>query len=255
MKVELNIPEGLHEITLEQYQQYIELTEKLQDNPEGLKQAAISCFCRVPMSTVRFIRAVDVDAIYNQFIEYFKQKPPMQPIIKIGDEVFGFEPDLQNMDYGAYLDLDSNITTWANYHKALAVMYRPIVKNKGNKYQIQQYEGTANYSEVMKHVTLDVVFGANVFFLSFRKRLTERFDGLFTQADENERVSDFSEEGQFAQRWGWYQTIYILAKGDVTKFDQVTREPLFKCLTLLMFEKEKADIEYRRLQRQMNKGG
>ena len=164
MKVELNIPEGLHEITLEQYQQYIELTEKLQDNPEGLKQAAISCFCRVPMSTVRFIRAVDVDAIYNQFIEYFKQKPPMQPIIKIGDEVFGFEPDLQNMDYGAYLDLDSNITTWANYHKALAVMYRPVVKNKGNKYQIQQYEGTANYSEVMKHVTLDVVFGANVFF-------------------------------------------------------------------------------------------
>ena len=66
MKVELNIPEGLHEITLEQYQQYIELTEKLQDNPEGLKQAAISCFCRVPMSTVRFIRAVDVDAIYYQ---------------------------------------------------------------------------------------------------------------------------------------------------------------------------------------------
>ena len=211
MKVELNIPEGLHEITLEQYQQYIELTEKLQDNPEGLKQAAISCFCRVPMSTVRFIRAVDVDAIYNQFIEYFKQKPPMQPIVKIGGEHFGFEPDLQNMDYGAYLDLDSNITTWANYHKALAVMYRPVVKNKGNKYQIQQYEGTANYSDVMKHVTLDVVFGANVFFYRLGNDLLNALmDFLHNQTKTKEFQTLAKKDNLLKDGDGIRQSIYSL---------------------------------------------
>ena len=211
MKVELNIPEGLHEITLEQYQQYIELTEKLQDNPEGLKQAAISCFCRVPMSTVRFIRAVDVDAIYNQFIEYFKQKPPMQPIVKIGDEKFGFEPDLQNMDYGAYLDLDSNITTWENYHKALAVMYRPLVKNKGEKYQIQQYEGTANYSDVMKHVTLDVVFGANVFFYRLGNDLLNALMDFLHNQTKKKEFQTLAKKGNLPNDGdGIKQSIYSL---------------------------------------------
>jgi hypothetical protein len=50
-------------------------------------------------------------------------------------------------------------------HKALAVLYRPITStNKFGQYEIEEYEGTANYSEVMKYAPLDVALGAVVFF-------------------------------------------------------------------------------------------
>jgi hypothetical protein len=89
------------------------------------------------------------------------------------------------------------------------------------------------------------------FFLQFRKRVTDGYPELFGEADEEgqEPVSDFSETTQFAKRWGWYQSIYAIAKGDITKFDEVTRMGLLKCLTYLTFEKQKNEIE----QRQLNK--
>jgi hypothetical protein len=43
--------------------------------------------------------------------------------------------------------------------------------------------------------------------------------------------------------WGWYQSIYALAGGDVLKFNKVTESPLFQCLTYLTFEKEKNELE------------
>ncbi len=50
---------------------------------------------------------------------------------------------------------------------------------------------------------------------------------------------------QFAKRWGWYQSIYAIAQGDITRFDEVTNYKLTKCLTYLVFEKQKTDIERR----------
>ena len=38
-------------------------------------------------------------------------------------------------------------------------------------------------------------------------------------------------------------------EGDVTKFDQITREPLTKCLAWLTFEKEKNELEAKRNKR------
>jgi hypothetical protein len=87
--------------------------------------------------------------------------------------------------------------------------------------------------------------------LDFRKRITDGYDSLFRigDIDESQGIGDFSEGTQFQKQWGWYQSIYALAKGDVCKFDEVTRMGLLKCLTYLTFEKQKNEIE----QRQLNK--
>jgi hypothetical protein len=46
----------------------------------------------------------------------------------------------------------------------MAVLFRPITKRKGEKYEIEEYESSINYSEVMKGMPLDVAISANVFF-------------------------------------------------------------------------------------------
>ena len=50
-----------------------------------------------------------------------------------------------------------------------------------------------------------------------------------------------------------YQSLYALAGGDVTKFDKVAEEPLTKCLTWLVFEKEKNELEEKRIKEAYNK--
>ena len=53
----------------------------------------------------------------------------------------------------------------------------------------------------------------------------------------------FSNRNQFNQRWGWYSAIYELAKGDITKFKNITKLNVHECLYALSFMKEKNDIE------------
>ena len=77
------------------------------------------------------------------------------------------------------------------------------------------------------------------FFLSFRERISGAYPSLFGARDEN----PYTREAQFGQRWGWYQSIYALAQGDVLKFGDVTQLPINQALTYLTFEKEKNDIE------------
>jgi hypothetical protein len=91
--------------------------------------------------------------------------------------------------------------------------------------------------------------------LDFRKRIIAGYDSLFNNADSDESglQSDFSEQTQFGKQWGWYQSIYGLAKGDITKFDIVTGYRLTQCLTYLTFEKQKNEIEQRQLNKHLNK--
>jgi hypothetical protein len=86
--------------------------------------------------------------------------------------------------------------------------------------------------------------------LDFRKRTIDGYPVLFGEQNDEEAENDFSETTQFGKQWGWYQSIYQLAKGDITKFESVTELGLLECLTMLTFEKQKMDIEHRQIKRQ-----
>ena len=49
-------------------------------------------------------------------------------------------------------------------HKALAVMYRPIIFDKKGKYLIQDYDASEKYQEGMKSLSADIAIGAVVFY-------------------------------------------------------------------------------------------
>jgi len=90
------------------------------------------------------------------------------------------------------------------------------------------------------------------FFLSFRDRIIEGYPELFGEGDQEEGHQLSSQDG-FGAKWGWYQSIYGLAQGDIRRFDEVTRLPVHQCLTLLVFEKDKADLEQQMIKKQINK--
>ena len=245
MKLELNVPTSLSEIKLAQYQKFLKIAEQNEDS-EFLHQKMVQLFCGVDLKDIASIKHKDVMEITHSLTEMFKTKHKFIQRFKMGGVEFGFIPNLENISQGEFVDLDTYISDWSKMHKAMAVLYRPITKKINDKYQIEDYNGSITYSDVMKHAPLDVVLGATVFFLSFRERINEEYPDLFGGESAD---SEFDEQAQFGKRWGWYSSIYALAQGDVRRFDQISRLPLRQCLTYLTFEKQKSDIELKMIKR------
>jgi len=170
MKAEIVIPSSLDDITLEQYQLFMRIVSK-DDSEEFLAQKMVSVFCKIRLSDVFKIRMLDVLEIATSIGEMIQKSCDLTPRFKMNDTEFGFIPDLENISFEEYVDLDSHLGDWQTMHKAMAVMYRPIVKTKRDKYDIEEYQGSITYSEVMKYAPLSIVLGSMVFFYRLRDEL------------------------------------------------------------------------------------
>jgi hypothetical protein len=172
MKLEISIPTELKEIKLAQYQAFLKIAKDNED-AEFLHQKMVQTFCGIDLKEVAEIRYKDVVEITNSLGKMFDVKNhKFINKFKMGGVEFGFIPNLDDMTFGEYTDLDTYITDWEQMHKAMAVLYRPIKKNGLNgTYEIEKYNGSITYSDVMKHAPLDVVFGANVFFYTLGNEL------------------------------------------------------------------------------------
>ena len=169
MKLTLNIPESLSEVTLNQYQQWLKVAEDKEMN-NFLQQKMIEIFCGVTLKQVMLIKAKDIESIVVQISKLFNQKEnKFIDRFKYQEKDFAFIPKLDDMTFGEYVDLDNYLADWQLMHKAMAVLYRPITFKKKNKYLIEDYETADKYN--MKQMTLDVVFGAMVFFWNLRNEL------------------------------------------------------------------------------------
>lgn len=168
MKVSINIPTSLNDITLNQYQQWLKIADKKEiDN--FLQQKLIEIFCNIPLKTVTAIKATDADVIVNDILKLFKEESPFKDRFTLNGVEYGFIPDLNNMTLGEYVDLDNLLSEWEQMHIAMNVLFRPITFKKKNKYLIKEYEAKENAN--MKQMPLDVVFGAMTFFLTLNEEL------------------------------------------------------------------------------------
>jgi len=172
MKLEISIPTELNEIKLSQYQAFLKIAKDNTDE-EFLHQKMVQTFCGIDLKEVAEIRYKEVIEITESLGRMFDVKSHrFINRFKMGGVEFGFIPNLDDMTFGEYTDLDTYINDWEQMHKAMAVLYRPIKKNGLNStYEIEKYNGSITYSDVMKHAPLDVVFGATVFFYNLGNEL------------------------------------------------------------------------------------
>ena len=171
MQVNLRIPTSLNEITLGQYQEFVKLEQELKDSTEvSIQLKMIEIFCSVPEAVVRSMKATDIAEICEIINTMFDTDSQLISKFTLKDVDYAFIPELDNMSFGEYMDLDTFIGDNDNLHRALNVLFRPIKLNKGSRYIIEDYE--PNDSEVAKDFPLDVVLGAIVFFYTLGKDLS-----------------------------------------------------------------------------------
>ena len=170
MKLELIVPTKLSEIPLKHYQKFLAIAKNTNDEV-FLAEKMIQCFCGIELKDVVKIQFKEIEVLSQHFATMFQQKSEFKNRFKVLDTEFGFIPNLENMSWGEYIDLEANISDIGTFHKAMAVMYRPIVEKHGDKYKIEPYESSANYSEIMENVSLDIALAAKVFFYNLENEL------------------------------------------------------------------------------------
>lgn len=170
MKVDLLLPTSLSEIPLSRYQKFVKTREASNDE-EFIAQKMIQIFCGIDLSEVGKIKMKDLNGLITHFTKVFSEKPKLVRHFKIKDIEFGFIPKLDEITFGEYVDLENHLQNWETYHKAMAVMYRPINEKQKDKYSIVDYEPNEDMQDLMRFAPLDVAISASLFFWTLGSEL------------------------------------------------------------------------------------
>ena len=163
MKASVTVP-SLSEITLEQYQRFLKVQEINKEDEYILQLKMIEIFCNVDYKDCRNIKFSDVEKIIEVLTKTFQEKPELVTTFKMGGVEYGFIPNLQEISFGEYIDLDSFLPSEQDLHRAMNVLYRPIVNKAAGKYSIAEYD--IDTKEIMKQIKLDAVLSSLFFFQS-----------------------------------------------------------------------------------------
>jgi len=169
--MKITIPTSLSEIKLYQYQEFLKVSEQKDQDEDFLKHKMIQIFCGIDLKLVLMMSFSDIEYITEKIGSLFTDKNKFIQRFKLDSVDFGFIPNLDNMSAGEVIDLDSYISDWQQMHKAMAVLFRPVIKKLSDKYIIEKYEGSDKYSDQMRNMPVDIALGAMVFFWDLGKDL------------------------------------------------------------------------------------
>ena len=183
MELKVNVPTRMEEITLEQYQKFLKecSDDKLSEDLIALKMLEI--FCGVPPAKTYQYKMSDVYDICDQINKALNDKPPLISRWRFNKMEFGFIPQLDDMTFGEYVDVDTYIADWESMHQAMAVLYRPVVQNFKGSYEIEKYKGDTYY-HIMKKMPLSLVMGCMLFFWNLEKDLVEVMKNSLTPSQK-----------------------------------------------------------------------
>jgi hypothetical protein len=175
MRVKITLPETIEDITLGQFQ---ELTT-LQDNEIYKK---VSIITGVDVKDLERINKTDLNELSNQIDIALQKEGDFKTTFKLSEIEFGMIPNFDKIKAKEYMDLSSYGVEVETLHKVMAILYRPIKsRGYGDTYEIHEYIGTDQQSEVMKRMPLSYVNGVLAFFLTLQNELNYHFQKSMKQ--------------------------------------------------------------------------
>jgi len=174
-EVKIIVPTDWSAVTLKKY---LELRKDMA-NYEDDKDAVVACMflhlCDFPVEYINGLRHDTYNQIITDLVSFLnKIEYPLQKLINIDGIEYGFEPNLSQMAYGAYVDITKyeSINIDDSWAEIMSILYRPVTKKVGQLYEIQPYSGNID-KERFLNVSMDTHFGAVFFFKSLLMDLSK----------------------------------------------------------------------------------
>ena len=197
--LEIKVPTSWGAVPLRKYLKLMEDMETYKDTDEAVEAALFYHLCNVPPN---YLSKLDISIYTNIREELYKliniNDSPLKRVVTINGKKYGFEPNLSEIEYGAYLDLMKykEVKIDENWAELMSILYRPVTSQIGELYEIETYKGKLN-KELFMDVPMDVHFGAMFFFLhtyldllndiqnSLKKELLKKAPSLDTTSIKN----------------------------------------------------------------------
>jgi hypothetical protein len=172
-EIQITVPSNYKAITL---RKYLELHKDLELYKEDHEATTAALFYHLCGMTPEIVNAIDTET-YNKIKEELfsflsNNEYPLYRTFKIGDVEYGFEPNLSQMAYGAYLDISkyNELTINEDWAKVMSILYRKVSSKQGALYDIEPYTGREDHT-IFYNVDMEVHFGALFFFINLSKDL------------------------------------------------------------------------------------
>jgi len=169
----IKVPKDYSAVTLKKYLEFREAIQSYEDEPEAVEALAFNLICDVPVEYIYKIDSETFGKIREDLAKFLSNADyKLQRFITIDGKEYGFEPNLSQMSYGAYLDCTKydTITIDRNWAKIMSILYRPVTKKVGLLYEIEPYNALVDEDKFL-NTTMDIHFGALFFFKSLLEDL------------------------------------------------------------------------------------
>ena len=94
-----------------------------------------------------------------------------EKVVEIDGKRFGFIPNWDEFTAGEWIDIEAYLEDfWANAHKIMALLYREVTYELGEKYEVKKYTAKEDPT-IFEEVPADLVSGMLLFFWTTRNRL------------------------------------------------------------------------------------
>ena len=182
------LPENSRDITLYQYQKYVELLTRTDLDSYQFEQRKIQIFTGIKPNEYKNLIQKDIAEMLEQIDIALNTPANFESTFTIDDVAFGFIPNLDKITGAEYFDLSKYGQNPDTLHNLMAILFRPIdKKDKLNNYSIVPYSGTSEWAEVMRLTPMNIVNGALFFFLNLSKELVNYTQKYMVQETEQVR--------------------------------------------------------------------
>ena len=188
MKLNINVPTSLKDITLRNYKRFLKIQETVTDE-KFLNAKIIEIFCNVKLEDVMLLKFNDSEEIVNILTDLFDSKPKLVTKFKLNDKEYGFHPQLDDLTLGEYIDLDTFIGDWENIEKAMNVLYRPVLVSLKDKYSIEKYR-VETVVDILD-MPMDAVLSSVFFLWNLGMELSQTMMNYLEEEENNPALTEF----------------------------------------------------------------
>ena len=173
-EIQLSIPTSWNDISIGMYQDFVAINKK-KDKEEEKIINIVCCLCKVERDKLERFKYKDLKYIADKLISLLDTEMDKEKLVKKVDfngAKYGLIPNFSTISLGEFVDIESYCSdTHNNLHKIMSIMYRPITKEGGTRYTIEEYKPDEFKEDLFKSFPIWVSMSALSFFFHLGKKL------------------------------------------------------------------------------------
>lgn len=229
MKKDILIPKDTSEITIGEFEQFLEI-QKLETNELDKLIKTVSLFTNLSISECAKIKPNSLLVLVDKITKALDTTPEL-PLSHYSIEQHRFYFDYENMTIGEYIDALAML----NLEESKISRFTGIFLRKSYKHTSE----VEKRSQIALKVPYSAFIELSKQFVKLNEDIQSNFSNLY--ADSGGGSDKLKSQRQLLhEKWGWYISLHKLCNGDITKLNSITELNLWEVMTWLSYE---ADVD------------